>query len=152
MSYRWVEGDAVDLPYPDCYFDAITIGYGLRNVVDKYKAMKEVYRVLKPGSKASILDFNKSTDEFRTSIQVCLKNVELLLINKRVDKNNLIHFIYKFWIFVTGMDDRQYSCACSSWIWSYRGVSISKELNSRIFNRFVSYCCILTTCAYSFDI
>lgn len=64
-----MEGDAVDLPYPDCYFDAITIGYGLRNVVDKYKAMKEVYRVLKPGSKASILDFNKSTDEFRTSIQ-----------------------------------------------------------------------------------
>ena len=96
MSYRWVEGDAVDLPYPDCYFDAITIGYGLRNVVDKYKAMKEVYRVLKPGSKASILDFNKSTDEFRTSIQVCLKNVELLLINKRVDKNNLIHFISSF--------------------------------------------------------
>ncbi|CAH1433961.1 unnamed protein product [Lactuca virosa] len=68
-NLKWVEGDAVDLPYPDCYFDAITIGYGLRNVVDKYKAMKEVYRVLKPGSKASILDFNKSTDEFRTSIQ-----------------------------------------------------------------------------------
>ncbi|CAI9300089.1 unnamed protein product [Lactuca saligna] len=68
-NLKWVEGDAVDLPYPDCYFDAITIGYGLRNVVDKYKAMKEVYRVLKPGSKASILDFNKTTDEFRTSIQ-----------------------------------------------------------------------------------
>lgn len=71
MSCRWVEGDAINLPYPDCYFDAITMGYGLRNVIDKYKAMKEVYRVLKPGSKASILDFNKSTDGFMTSIQVC---------------------------------------------------------------------------------
>lgn len=68
-NLKWVEGDAINLPYPDCYFDAITMGYGLRNVIDKYKAMKEVYRVLKPGSKASILDFNKSTDGFMTSIQ-----------------------------------------------------------------------------------
>ncbi|KAJ9554309.1 hypothetical protein OSB04_018354 [Centaurea solstitialis] len=68
-NLKWVEGDAVDLPFPDCHFDAITMGYGLRNVIDKYKAMKEVHRVLKPGSKASILDFNKSTDEFRTSFQ-----------------------------------------------------------------------------------
>lgn len=68
-NLKWVEGDAVDLPFPDCHFDAITMGYGLRNVIDKYKAMKEVCRVLKPGSKASILDFNKSTDGFRTSFQ-----------------------------------------------------------------------------------
>ncbi|XP_076883066.1 2-phytyl-1,4-beta-naphthoquinone methyltransferase, chloroplastic-like [Bidens hawaiensis] len=68
-NLKWVEGDALDLPFSDCYFDAITMGYGLRNVIDKYKALKEVYRVLKPGSKASILDFNKTTDEFRTSIQ-----------------------------------------------------------------------------------
>ncbi|XP_024990394.1 2-phytyl-1,4-beta-naphthoquinone methyltransferase, chloroplastic isoform X2 [Cynara cardunculus var. scolymus] len=68
-NLKWMEGDAVDLPFPDCHFDAITMGYGLRNVIDKYKAMKEVHRVLKPGSKASILDLNKSTDEFRTSFQ-----------------------------------------------------------------------------------
>ncbi|KAI3733485.1 hypothetical protein L6452_12928 [Arctium lappa] len=68
-NLKWVEGDAVDLPFPDCHFDAITMGYGLRNVIDKYKAMKEVRRVLKQGSKASILDFNKSTDGFRTSFQ-----------------------------------------------------------------------------------
>ncbi|GJZ55515.1 2-phytyl-1,4-beta-naphthoquinone methyltransferase, chloroplastic [Tanacetum coccineum] len=66
----WVEGDALDLPFSDCHFDAITVVYGLRNVIDKYKAMKEIYRVLKPWSKASILDFNKSTGEFSTSIQV----------------------------------------------------------------------------------
>ncbi|GJN27094.1 hypothetical protein PR202_gb15083 [Eleusine coracana subsp. coracana] len=33
----------------DCYFDAVTVGYGLRNVVDKPKAMQEIFRVLKPG-------------------------------------------------------------------------------------------------------
>ncbi|XXG48799.1 hypothetical protein AAC387_Pa02g3149 [Persea americana] len=65
----WVEGDALDLPFPDSHFDAVTMGYGLRNVVDRHKAMEEMFRVLKPGSRGSILDFNKSTNAFTTLIQ-----------------------------------------------------------------------------------
>ncbi|XP_057950098.1 2-phytyl-1,4-beta-naphthoquinone methyltransferase, chloroplastic isoform X2 [Malania oleifera] len=68
-NIEWVEGDATDLPYSDCFFDAITIGYGLRNVVHKRKAMQEVLRVLKPGAKVSILDFNKSSQSLTASIQ-----------------------------------------------------------------------------------
>lgn len=49
LHCRWVEGDALDLPFSDDWFDAITMGYGLRNVVDKQKAMQEILRVLKPG-------------------------------------------------------------------------------------------------------
>lgn len=70
FNYRWVEGDALDLPFSDCYADAITIGYGLRNMVDRHKAMKEMYRVLKPGAKLSILDFNKSANPFSSLILV----------------------------------------------------------------------------------
>ncbi|KAF9624796.1 hypothetical protein IFM89_014084 [Coptis chinensis] len=66
---EWLEGDALDLPFPETCFDAITVGYGLRNLVDKPKAIKEIYRVLKPGSKVSILDFNKSALPVTTSIQ-----------------------------------------------------------------------------------
>lgn len=51
---RWVEGDALELPFSDGYFDAITMGYGLRNVVDKERAMQEMFRVLKPGLIISI--------------------------------------------------------------------------------------------------
>lgn len=61
-NIEWVEGDAIDLPFSDGHFDAITMGYGLRNVVDKQKAMQEMYRVSKAGSRVSILDFNKSTN------------------------------------------------------------------------------------------
>ncbi|CAN0893129.1 2-phytyl-1,4-beta-naphthoquinone methyltransferase, chloroplastic [Linum grandiflorum] len=68
-SIEWLEGDATDLPFSDCQFDAITMGYGLRNVVDKDKAMQEMFRVLKPGGKASILDFNKTTQPFVASFQ-----------------------------------------------------------------------------------
>lgn len=66
-NIEWVEGDALDLPFSDAWFDAITMGYGLRNVVDKRKAMQEILRVLKPGSTASILDFNKSNELLTSS-------------------------------------------------------------------------------------
>ena len=49
IESRWVEGDALDLPFSNGYFDAITMGYGLRNVVDKHGAKQEMFRVLKPG-------------------------------------------------------------------------------------------------------
>ncbi|VVA92275.1 unnamed protein product [Arabis nemorensis] len=66
---EWIEGDALDLPFDDCKFDAITMGYGLRNVTDRDRAMREMYRVLKPGSKVSILDFNKSNQPIATFMQ-----------------------------------------------------------------------------------
>ncbi|XP_062185722.1 2-phytyl-1,4-beta-naphthoquinone methyltransferase, chloroplastic isoform X1 [Phragmites australis] len=68
-NIKWIEGDALDLPFTGCYFDAVTVGYGLRNVVDKSKAMQEIFRVLKPGSRASILDFNKSSSLFTALLQ-----------------------------------------------------------------------------------
>ncbi|KAK6116530.1 hypothetical protein DH2020_049735 [Rehmannia glutinosa] len=68
-NIEWIEGDAVDLPFSDSSFDAATIGYGLRNVVDRKKALEEMCQVLKPGSKVSVLDLNKSTNPLTSSIQ-----------------------------------------------------------------------------------
>ncbi|KAJ6800048.1 2-phytyl-1,4-beta-naphthoquinone methyltransferase, chloroplastic [Iris pallida] len=68
-NIEWVEGDALNVPFTDCYFDAITMGYGLRNVIDKQKSMQEIFRVLKPGSRVSILDFNKATSSAVSFIQ-----------------------------------------------------------------------------------
>ncbi|KAF3332832.1 2-phytyl-1,4-beta-naphthoquinone methyltransferase [Carex littledalei] len=65
----WIEGDALSLAFEDCCFDAITVGYGMRNVADKPRALQEIFRVLKPGSRASILDFNKSKSLLVTSFQ-----------------------------------------------------------------------------------
>jgi len=58
----WVQGDALDLPYPDASFDGATIGYGLRNVADIPLALSELARVLKPGGKAAVVDFNNAVD------------------------------------------------------------------------------------------
>ena len=56
---EWVQGDALDLPFPAEHFDAVTMSYGLRNVVDIAQALAEVHRVLKPGAIAAILDFHR---------------------------------------------------------------------------------------------
>jgi demethylmenaquinone methyltransferase/2-methoxy-6-polyprenyl-1,4-benzoquinol methylase len=44
-----VEGDAMDLPFQDNTFDALTIGFGFRNIQDRERALKEFLRVTKPG-------------------------------------------------------------------------------------------------------
>ena len=51
--------DAEALPFPNNYFDCVTIGFGLRNMTNKEQALKEIYRVLSPGGKIVILEFSK---------------------------------------------------------------------------------------------
>jgi demethylmenaquinone methyltransferase/2-methoxy-6-polyprenyl-1,4-benzoquinol methylase len=59
LPITWIEGDALNLPFEANFFDAATMGYGLRNVTDIVQSLKELHRVLKPGAKAAILDFHR---------------------------------------------------------------------------------------------
>ena len=56
---EWVEADALNLPFGDNYFDAATMGYGLRNVTDIPRCLQELQRVVKLGTKVAILDFHR---------------------------------------------------------------------------------------------
>jgi len=57
--------DAENLPFDDASFDRVTIAFGLRNVTDKDAALQSIYRVLKPGGKALILEFSKPLDSIK---------------------------------------------------------------------------------------
>ena len=50
--------DAQNLPFADSSFDCVTMAFGLRNVTDKDAALASIFRVLKPGGKAMILEFS----------------------------------------------------------------------------------------------
>jgi len=51
------EGDATRLPFADASVDAVAMAFGLRNVVDRMAALREMLRVLRPGRRAVILEF-----------------------------------------------------------------------------------------------
>ncbi|WP_455361289.1 demethylmenaquinone methyltransferase [Streptomyces sp. SYSU K21746] len=60
-------GDATKLPFRDGVFDAVTISFGLRNVHDTDLALRELYRVTKPGGRVVICEFSHPTwAPFRT--------------------------------------------------------------------------------------
>ena len=55
-AIHWIACDALKLPFADQSFDAVTFGYLLRNVTDIDQALREIYRVLRPGGTAVCLD------------------------------------------------------------------------------------------------
>ena len=58
---KLVQGDALNLPYENEYFDIVTVGFGIRNFEDLEKGLKEINRVLKKGGVLIVLEMFKST-------------------------------------------------------------------------------------------
>lgn len=58
-NINFVQANAEELPFPDNHFDCITIAFGLRNVTHKDKALRSMYRALKPGGRLLVLEFSK---------------------------------------------------------------------------------------------
>ena len=71
---KWLVASAEDIPIDDNTFERATMGFGLRNVTNRAQALKEVYRIIKPGGRFICLEFS---------------HVE----------NELIEEIYNFWSF-----------------------------------------------------
>jgi demethylphylloquinol methyltransferase len=69
VPMSWLEGDALDLPFEDNYFDCATMGYGLRNVTNIPLCLHELCRVIKPGAKAAVLDFHRPSQGYMQAFQ-----------------------------------------------------------------------------------
>lgn len=55
----FLQGDALNLPFADASFEVVTISYGLRNLADFERGLREIHRVLVPGGRLVVLDFGK---------------------------------------------------------------------------------------------
>lgn len=63
-NITFIEADATDLPFGDEEFDAVTMSYGLRNVQEPKKALRELLRVTKPGGRMVINEFSTPPGRF----------------------------------------------------------------------------------------
>ena len=62
-NVKWIKSTAETLPVEDSIFDFYSISFGIRNVTDINKTLKEAYRVLKPGGRFMCLEFSKIDNE-----------------------------------------------------------------------------------------
>ena len=60
-AVQWVEGDMLALPFEDGSFEAATVGFGVRNVVDLEHGLAELARILAPGGRLGILEITTPT-------------------------------------------------------------------------------------------
>lgn len=58
-SLRWVEADALRMPFAEGQFDLVTSAFGFRNLANYDHGLREIYRVLAPGGQVGILDFGE---------------------------------------------------------------------------------------------
>lgn len=65
---RFVQADALRLPFPDDAFDVITVSYGLRNIADIPAALAEMRRVVAPGGRVVVLDFGKPDNALAAAV------------------------------------------------------------------------------------
>ena len=65
---KFIQGDAQQLPFPDNSFDAVTVGYGLRNLASWETGVTEMFRVAKPGGRLVVLDFGKPSNALWRSV------------------------------------------------------------------------------------
>ena len=72
---RWIEADALRLPFPDRHFSLVTSAFGFRNLADYDAGLREIFRVLTPGGECGILDFGEPKGLIGSVYRVYFKSV-----------------------------------------------------------------------------
>ena len=101
INVKWFCSNAEKLPFKNNYFDYYTISFGIRNVDNINNALKEAYRVLKPGGRFLCLEFSKVENEILNKLyKTYSKSIPKLgkfIVGKSGPYEYLINSIEKFY-------------------------------------------------------
>ena len=75
INPRWIEADALNLPFPERNFNLVTSAFGFRNLADYDAGLREIVRVLRPGGECGILDFSEPTGMMGRLYRIYFKQV-----------------------------------------------------------------------------
>jgi demethylmenaquinone methyltransferase/2-methoxy-6-polyprenyl-1,4-benzoquinol methylase len=75
LQVEFQVADAMDLPFADDSFDVASISFGIRNVDDPVKCLKEMARVVRPGGRVVVLEFGQPTGPFGALFRIYSKVV-----------------------------------------------------------------------------
>ena len=81
-SVEWVRGDLLELPFEDASFEAVTVGFGVRNVADLERSLHELRRVLRPGGRVGILEITTPRGLLRPFYRLWFYGVVPLLVGR----------------------------------------------------------------------
>ncbi len=84
---KWIEADALQLPFPDQSFDLVTSAFGFRNLADYDAGLREIFRVLRPGGECGILEFSEPQGMMGKIYDVYFKTI-LPRIGKLISGNS----------------------------------------------------------------
>ena len=100
-NVKWYCNNAEKLPFKNNYFDYYTISFGIRNISKINIALKEAYRVLKPGGRFLCLEFskvqNKILNKFYKTYSKSIPKLGKLIVGKSEPYEYLINSIEKFY-------------------------------------------------------
>ena len=101
IHVKWFSSNAERLPFKSNNFDYYTISFGIRNVNNINNALKEAYRVLKPGGRFLCLEFskvkNQTLNKFYKTYSKSLPQIGKFIVGKSEPYEYLINSIEKFY-------------------------------------------------------
>jgi demethylmenaquinone methyltransferase / 2-methoxy-6-polyprenyl-1,4-benzoquinol methylase len=81
-AIEWVRGDLLELPFEDASFDGATVGFGVRNVADLERSLRELRRVLRPGGRLGILEITEPRGLLRPFYRLWFYGTVHLLVGR----------------------------------------------------------------------
>ncbi len=86
-NLEFVQADATDLPFADGEFDAVTMSFGLRNVIDPRRALRELRRVTRPGGRIVVCEFSHPSSRAFNGLYRFYNDRVLPIVAKAVSSN-----------------------------------------------------------------